>query len=235
MWNKAISNFNMKTVSKGSFSMGSIYGERDERPVHKVKISYDFEMMSTEVSQALYRAIMKENPSTIPNCTEKELEILREGNNINSTAMARSIAQMEQFKEERKNNIHLSCPVDNVSWVDAIRFANQVSSMSQLKPCMYLMVRCVWVEEHKCQGYRLPTEAEWEYAARSKNPDTFRYPGNTLPTEVSWSKPKSQGIYHPIGVLQPNEFGIHDMSGNVWEWVWDCSPRIMVEKILLVR
>ena len=59
--------------------------------------------------------------------------------------------------------------------------------------------------------------AEWEYAARSK----ILYLGypNTLPTEVSWSKPKSQGIYHPIGVLQPNELIM--IGGNVWEWVWD--------------
>ena len=222
VWKKALYNFEMKSIPNGSFSMGSIYGERDERPVHKVTLTHDFQIMTKEVSQHLYRAITNKNPSTIPNCQEQELEILRESNNINSTTMAKSIALMEKFKEERMNNIYLSCPVDNVSWIDAVHFANKLSSISQLKPCyVFNGSQVLWPEGYDCQGYRLPTEAEWEYAARSNNPDTFRFPGNTLPAEVSWSKPKSQGIYHPVGVLQPNDFGLYDMSGNVWEWVWD--------------
>ena len=66
----------MKTIPKGSFSMGSIYGERDERPIHKVTLTHDFKMMTNEVTQQLYLAITNKNPSSIPKLQRKRIRNL---------------------------------------------------------------------------------------------------------------------------------------------------------------
>jgi len=90
-------------------------------------------------------------------------------------------------------------PVENVSWDDAQRFCEAVNG--------------------KGDGYRyrLPTEAEWEYAARAGDPSS-RY-GPLL--QVAWFRDNSGGTTHPVGEKQPNAFGLYDTLGNVWEWVQD--------------
>ena len=71
-------------------------------------------------------------------------------------------------------------------------------------------------------GYRLPSEAEWEYAARGGNQSLgYTYSGSNTADDVAWSKDNSRGSVHKVGTKNPNELGLNDMSGNVREWCWD--------------
>ena len=74
---------------------------------------------------------------------------------------------------------------------------------------------CNW----NAKGYRLPTEAEWEYSGRANQ--SFKYSGSDNLDEVAWYGDNSGFGTHPVGQKKPNGFGLYDMSGNVFEWVWD--------------
>jgi formylglycine-generating enzyme required for sulfatase activity len=139
------------------------------------------------------------------------------------------------------------CPVVSVGWYEALAFANAASDAEGLPRC-YVLERCVGElgsgmtcsavrtttpELHDCEGYRLPTEAEWEYAARAGTTTAF-YSGEITAREqtstcgpdenlerIGWYCHNSAGRPHPVGGKEPNAFGLYDVAGNAEEWVSD--------------
>ena len=161
-------DFTMVFVEGGTFTMGatSEQGEDaddDEYPTHSVTLS-DYYIGETEVTQALWKAVMGNNPSFF------------KGNSL---------------------------PVENVSYNDVKEFITKLNQKTG-------------------KTFRLPTEAEWEYAARGGNKSKgYKYAGSNTIDDVAWYDDNSNFKTHPVKTKQPNELGIYDMSGNVWEWCSD--------------
>jgi len=161
--------FTMVYVEGGSFIMGATAeqgsdAESTEKPAHQVTLS-SYAIGQTEVTQALWQAVMGYNPS--------------------------------DFQGK------LTRPVEQVSWNDCQTFITKLNEMTGKR-------------------FRLPTEAEWEFAARGGNLSLgYKYSGSNNINEVAWYKSNSGNETKPVATKAPNELGLYDMSGNVCEWVQD--------------
>ncbi|MFC5182975.1 formylglycine-generating enzyme family protein [Actinomadura harenae] len=107
-------------------------------------------------------------------------------------------------------------PVENVSWWDAIHFCNALSEQEGLAPA-YRVHGDEVEEDRSVGGYRLPTEAEWEYACRAGTSGPHYAPLD----DIAWYRENSGERPHEVGTRLPNPWGLHDMLGNVWNWCWD--------------
>jgi formylglycine-generating enzyme required for sulfatase activity len=164
----------MVRIPAGEFQMGSASGEADEGPVHRVRISRDFEIGKFEVTQAQWETVMLD-----PHAKAGAVRTTPEGATIGSNP--------SHFKGA-------SLPVESVSWDDIQVFLARIGARDR---------------EHT---YRLPTEAEWEYASKDDAADL---------AARAWYKDNSANSTQPVGAKQPNARGLYDMLGNVAEWVQD--------------
>lgn len=115
-----------------------------------------------------------------------------------------------------------SLPVDSISWLDAVKFCNSLSIIEGLDSCYSITGENVtWLDS--TNGWRLPTEAEWEYACRGGAITDIS--GSGVLEEMGWYNENSGYKSHPSGYKKANDYGVYDMHGNLWEWCWDNFSR----------
>jgi formylglycine-generating enzyme required for sulfatase activity len=215
-------------IPAGSFVMGSPPDDPDHiwwngidvEKQHEVTLTHSIWMSETEITQGQWLAVTGSNPSVFHACG-------------------------------------LDCPVENVTWVQMVWFSNLLSQQAGREACYRDADDGTaydaedagahrlpsWPQGHACLGYRLPTEAEWEYAARAGTTTPHFLGANSHENiaQAAWYGPNSQCQYagcdddncrsgaglaapsgpHPVGQRVPNAWGLYDTSGNVWELVWD--------------
>ena len=203
-------------IPPGSFTMGSPQDdpgrEDDEGPTHRVTLTRGFVMDRTEVTRAEFEAFV----SASGHVTDVETAGWGQVENGHTRQDGVSWRSPPTPHGDVFGPTH---PVVLVSWRDAVAFADWRSARDGLAPC----------REPACDGWRLPTEAEWEWAARAGSTESHpgggvearNCAGDPVLARRAWFCGTSEGAPHPVGGLAPNAWGLHDMQGNVWEWTAD--------------
>ena len=114
------------------------------------------------------------------------------------------------------------CPVESVSWFDAVSFVNELSRVEGVPECYEVDGDRVTFTGLDCRGFRLPTEAEWEHAARAGTTTAWYFGSNDTGLDAHvWHRANSGGVRHPVGLKAANPWELFDVYGNVWEWCYD--------------
>ena len=138
----------------------------------------------------------------------------------------------EFSKENPSTFIGNRLPVDTLTWREAIHFCNSLSIKAGLTPCYSIdEIKEEYSLNSRADGFRLPTEAEWEYACKAGT-NTIRYGDLDL---IAWHKENSNKSTHEVGQKEPNAWGLYDMLGNVWEWCSDIYDEALYGSYRIIR
>jgi len=201
----------MNRIAPGVFTMGQNDGLPSwlTAPEHQVTLTRGFHMGIHPVTQEQFYAVMGANPSHF------------------------SDDPADGEEQGRR-------PVENVNWYHAIAFANRLSIMQELEPVYYIpginwetltfanvptSRNAAWdtvTANREAGGFRLPTEAEWEFSVRAGTDTQWSFGDTDDDIDYyAWTNNNAGDGTREVGLLRPNAWGLHDMHGNVWEWVWD--------------